>query len=554
MNRDTYLASVAKYIGRLAHEIRALNAIGRFDINSTTEDFLIPVVKELFSCPELQNQNRIQQNFPAVDLGCRKSRISFQITTDASSDKITETLKKFTDHRLDEHFDVVYIITLTEKQASYTAKLLNDAITALPVSFSKSDNILSLSDLLSKIHLLETEKLSAIDAYLKGEFEKHDKHYKFRENLDRFLEFSTQKIKFEKASKKYIPDIFVETHSSKEEVRTFVNPLFFFRKVPDAISAIDYSRLNALFALAKEPELTLEIDRNIVAKGPATYAELASWSAAVGDSVDRELAKVRPLSWGREESEPTYTPRDKDAAAWSIIRIKAEGAATSLAYRLRDVRILLQLMQKTIFLITSMAGQGKTNFICDLIENQFPAFQVPCIFIPARELNSYPSHARVLGFIANNRYSPNFTKIHEYLDLFNEIGMDIGRPFVIAIDGINEIRALAEFSDELNEFCSAVCQYEFVKVIITCRSEFFDEKYASILNQPYAGRIHRVMDLRAKMSEASKNRLLASYVRHFKVAGQFSESAEDFLKNDLLLLRIFCERYEKQNIGYISDI
>ncbi len=551
MNRDEYLDNIAKYIGRLSHEIRALNAIGRFDINSTTEDFLIPILQVIFACPELQNQNQIQQNFPAVDLGCRKTRISFQVTTDASSGKILKTLEKFREHGLNAHFDCVYVVTITEKQTSYTAKVLDSAICALPVPFSKSDNILDLGDILSSIRLLDTDKLGQIVTHLKSEFEKYDEHSRFRENLDQFLEFTTRKIEVEKTSKKYIPEIFVETHSTKEEMRAFVNPMFFYRKVQDALFRIDYRHLNASLAFAKEPELALELDRST---SPAAYAQLAGWSRAIGDAVDKELAKVRPLSWNREAEDQKYTPHDKDSASWSIVQFRVESVATGLTYALRDARALIQLMQKKIFLITGMAGQGKTNFICDLIENQFSAFEIPCIFIPARELNSYPAHARIFNFIANNRYSPNFTKLHEYLDLFDKIGRDIGKPFIIAIDGINEIKAQAEFSDELKYFCSAVCQYNFIKIIITCRSEFFTEKYASILDEPYSDQIHQVTDLRAKMSKASKDRLLAAYLRHFRVTGSLTGAAEKFLKNDLLLLRIFCERHEGRDIGHTTEI
>ena len=77
MNRDDHLKNIAKFAGRMVHEIRALNAIGRFDINSVTEDFLIPILKLVFDCPDLQNMNRVQANFPAVDLGCTTTRVSF---------------------------------------------------------------------------------------------------------------------------------------------------------------------------------------------------------------------------------------------------------------------------------------------------------------------------------------------------------------------------------------------------------------------------------------------------------------------------------------------
>lgn len=554
MNTNDYLGSIAGYFGRLFHEVRAQNAIGRFDINSTAEDFLVPILRVVFSCPDLTNQNQIQQNFPAVDLGCRTKRISFQVTTDATSTKVIKTLEKFKQHGLGAHFDSVYVITITEKQSSYTAQALDAAISALPITFSKSDHILDLDDILSRIKLLDTGDLEIVDAYLKSEFEKSDQHARFRVNLNQFLEFSTRKIDVEKASKKYIPDIFVETHSTKEEMRAFSHPLFFYRKVQDALSQIDFGGLNALFALAGEPPLVLEMDCKVLAEDPATCAQLATWSKAVGDEVDRELAKVRPLSWGRESGDPAYVPRDKESAAWSIIRFRAESIATGLAWRLRDARTLIHLMQKKLFLVTSMAGQGKTNFICDLVENQFEAFGIPCIFIPARELNSYPAHARILSFISNNRYAPSFTKLHEFLALFDSIAKDIGKPFVIAIDGINEVKALEEFNDELKEFCGAVCQYDFIKMVITCRSEFFGEKYASILDQPYSDQIHRVIDLRAKMSDASKDRLLNAYLRHFKIRGSFAEQPANFLKNDLLLLRIFCERHEEQDVGRVSAI
>jgi hypothetical protein len=189
-----------------------------------------------------------------------------------------------------------------------------------------------------------------------------------------------------------------------------------------------------------------------------------------------------------------------------------------------------------------------------LIENQFRSFEIPCLFIPARELNGYGNGKRILEYILNNRYSPNVTKIHEFLELSNNIALENRKPFLIVIDGINEVADLSSFSDELKVFCGAVCQYDMVKVIITCRSEFFDDKYASMLDEPFAVHIHRVGDLRSKMTEPSRERLLKSYFSHFKIEGKISRIAEDFLKGDLLLLRIFCERYEDSDVGYMADI
>ncbi len=92
MTRQELLQKSASLLGRFAFEVRVSNALGLFDINTVAEDLLVPIFATILDCPNLQNQNRIQMNFPAVDLGCNVSRISIQVTSDASSSKINETL------------------------------------------------------------------------------------------------------------------------------------------------------------------------------------------------------------------------------------------------------------------------------------------------------------------------------------------------------------------------------------------------------------------------------------------------------------------------------
>lgn len=554
MNKDDYLNNCAKYLGRLSHEIRALNAARRFDINSVTEDFLIPILRTIFDCPELRNQNEIQQNFPSVDLGCRKSKISFQVTTDASSEKIVKTLTKFREHNLDRLFERVFVLTITEKQSSYTAKALDNAKSALSISFDPTEDILDLGDIVSRLARLDTHDLERVHEYLSSEFTKRDHHLQFRAQLEKYLEFSQNKIDVERNSRKYIPSIFVETHKTKEEARLFSNPLFFYRKVQDGLSRVQYSDLNHLLKLGKQPEVCLEFPSEVLSSVPSTFSELWPWLDVVDLAIERELRKIAPLSWSYKDYGGKYAPIGGDTASWSVVRFRIESITTGLTWLLQETRALIALMRRKVFLVTSMAGQGKTNFVCDLVDRQFRAFEVPCVFIPARELNSYPPRQRLLGFMSNNRYAPNFSSIHQYLDFFDGIAGEFGKPFLIVIDGINEVNALDEFNNELKDFCNAVCQYDLVKIIITCRNEFFDEKYASLLHEPFGGLIHRVTDLRAKMTDASKRRLLRSYLDYFRVTGHLSGAAKGFLQNDLLLLRIFSERHEGQDVGHMSDI
>lgn len=201
-----------------------------------------------------------------------------------------------------------------------------------------------------------------------------------------------------------------------------------------------------------------------------------------------------------------------------------------------------------------MAGQGKTNFICDLIENQFRVFSIPAIFIPARSLNDHHSPNRILSYINNNRYAPDAHNIHVLLSFLNDIAEEFQKPFLIAIDGINEVGDLEGFAAELRVFLDALCQYDFVKIILTCRNEFFDHKFSDVFNFALSEHMYRVKNLQTEMSDENKSRLLEAYFKHFNIKGKLSESATKFLENDLILLRIFSEIHEGTNVGFVSSI
>ncbi|WP_234054164.1 MULTISPECIES: hypothetical protein [unclassified Xanthobacter] len=187
-------------------------------------------------------------------------------------------------------------LALTEKQASYTAKSLERAITALTIPFDPAADVIDWDDILTRIRHLETDKLEAIDHYLASGWAKRDSQVKFREQLNNFLAFSTERIEVEKTSRKYIPAIFVETYSAKEQMRLFANPFFFYRKIQDKLRRFAYDHLNASLKIAGEPELVSELDACLLSATPATFAELGAWLDQVDQAIGVELAKVRPLS------------------------------------------------------------------------------------------------------------------------------------------------------------------------------------------------------------------------------------------------------------------
>ncbi len=553
MTRQELLQRSSTLLGRFAHEVKVANAIGLFDINTVAEDFLIPVFKIAFDCPDLRNQNRIQMNFPAVDLGCETSRTSIQITSDSSSGKVLETLEKFESHNLSSDFDSLYVYVITERQNSYTSQKLTEAASKLSIKFDKSTNILDYRDLAKKLGELTSKQLERINEHLEEAFRQTDANLHFRNNLDEFLGVSQQKIENEKRTKKYVPSVFVETSKTKEEMRYFANPMFFYRKIDDDLRRIDLAHFNELLGMAKIGPVADNLREITTLEAPNSLSELRARLVQQSTALEAIQEHVSPFSWYGDRAE-RFATSDYLTGYWKVFQYSIQSNGSGVFSSLEHVSKKIGIAQAKIFLVTGMAGQGKTNFVCDLIENQFRVFEVPTIFIPARSLNDYPGPNRILSYITNNRFAPDVANLHDLFTLLNSVAEENQKPFVIAIDGINEVGDLDGFVAELRVFLEALCQYDFVKIVITCRNEFFDHKFAGVFEPQFSDHLYRVKDLRSKMSDNNKSRLLGAYLRHFRIKARLSDLATEFLKNDLILLRIFCENHEGKDIGYVPDI
>ena len=553
MTRQELLQRSSALLGRFVHEVKVSNAMGLFDINTVAEDFLIPVFKIAFDCPDLRNQNRIQMNFPAVDLGCKTSRTSIQITSDSSSSKVRETLQKFESHNLSSDFDNLYVYVITERLKSYTSQKLTEAANNLSIAFDPSSDILDFRDLAKMLGELTNEQLEYINGHLEVEFTKTDANLQFRSNLDAFLGVSQQKIEDEKRTKKYIPSVFVETSETKEEMRYFANPMFFYRKIDDDLQRIDLAHFNELLGMAKLEPVADNLREITTLEAPNSLFELRTRFVQQSTALEAIQQHVSPFSWYGDHA-GRYAPSDYLTGYWEVFRHSIESNGSGVFSSLEEVSKKIRIAQAKIFLVTGMAGQGKTNFVCDLIENQFRAFEIPTIFIPARSLNDYPGPNRILSYITNNRFAPDVRNLHDLFTLLNDVAEECLKPFIIAIDGINEVGDLDGFVAELRVFLEALCQYDFVKIVITCRNEFFDHKFAGVFEPQFSDQLYRVKDLRSEISDDNKSRLLDAYLRHFKIEAKLSNLATKFLENDLILLRIFCEIHENKNIGYVPNI
>lgn len=102
-------------VSRLITEIDLATKQGRLDVNLISEDAWIPILKEVYQCPNLVNLNRKHKNFPGIDLGDEQDRVAFQVTSSTDLEKVKSTLEQFKKRNYKNAFDELYIFTLRSK-------------------------------------------------------------------------------------------------------------------------------------------------------------------------------------------------------------------------------------------------------------------------------------------------------------------------------------------------------------------------------------------------------------------------------------------------------
>ncbi len=165
MNRQKSLERVIELFGLFRQQVQSHNKAGLFDINSLSEDVMIPVFRDVFEAPFLRNLNRERRNYPGLDLGDDQARIAFQITADSTIDKIKDTLQKIVSHRHYLRYDAFYIYHLKEKQSRYNKKALLE-ITKGYFVFDPTAHIIDSSAVVARLQEREYEVIRRVEETL----------------------------------------------------------------------------------------------------------------------------------------------------------------------------------------------------------------------------------------------------------------------------------------------------------------------------------------------------------------------------------------------------
>lgn len=315
-------------------------------------------------------------------------------------------------------------------------------------------------------------------------------------------------------SKKYLPDTFLENREAKEKARIFCAPYKMYGYLTERLSCMSFEMYNAKRRrYGKKDDFKLDL----------------SMFDMKGKTLD--LDKLQELSNDLlDYLRPNVTAMDRDGNhGWSN------------SIKVRRIAEKVELLNKKFMVVTSEAGQGKTNFVCDLVNNLFLTEGIPYIFVNAYELSAKHlarSVAQEYNFLGNGSLEDAVLKVEKFCQQNLQY-------LIIVIDGLNENVNQRLFRNNLTRVLSSLGDYLYVKVVMTCRKAFWEQNYSSLrevmgvdLVEVSLDRRHRSDD---ELEKNEKDCIIERYAAHFKTKGALHPSVSNELTSNLLLLRIYFE-------------
>jgi len=523
---------------RFALRVKSDNAMGLLDINRLSEDVLIPVFREVYDYTDLVNLNTCGENYPGIDLGDGVARVAFQITSDAGSPKIKETLETFVTYEHYKHYGHLIIYIITEKQGSYAGTGWDEIIGGT-FAFSKDNDIRDCSDLLQVIRHLPIEKVQRVEAILEQHFSETQK-VPVGELINNHL---YRQLAKEKNSKKYIPDVFVEVAKVKDQGRFFAHPTLFFQKVLDEVERLNFSDVNRI--LRKLSLQSIQLNWQHSSNSEVTIDDVYERISSLREVLSQIQDVMYPYSypWRSSSMLDDTTIPSRKRYVYKDMKDFLGGVVSSTMWSIDELLENLELMSSRILFVVARAGQGKTNFVCNFAETVLGKRDIPCVFLTGREFTHIAAE-RIDEYFVKSIFGDRANGLDDALAYLSKFAAESNAPVIIIIDGINEHKNIQDFSHYLEKLVERALEYKHIKIILTCRSEYFEERFSNFKQSSFAEEIRFIDNFERHMSEVHKDQMVEGYFRFFNLRYPYiSQRASEILENDTLLLRMFCEAY-----------
>lgn len=333
--------------------------------------------------------------------------------------------------------------------------------------------------------------------------------------VKRVNEKSKEKIDKLIKEKKYIRGLFVELNDSKENLRYFVHRGKWKKRIVKDFNALFSDKYGLLLKEVfqfQDVSFYLPVCYNI-------------------DKIVNVIEHTRLFINKLENDDVDYSSKYKDSM---VIYQK---------YSNNYDKILLQLRKRAEYIknryvvLIGSAGNGKTNLLCSISELLFQ-LKYPCVYMNAKEIDT-----NIDSYFGKQLNLIDIVIKHDKCMLaVKMLGKLRRKPTYIIIDAVNENND-DDFYKSLPPFINKLLEEKNVRVLITCRSEYFEARYKKVLinntnHQPICDNIQE-----QNYSQNGINRMFDIYSKEFEFKGKLSGVTKHKLSQQLLLMRMFFETH-----------
>ncbi len=327
------------------------------------------------------------------------------------------------------------------------------------------------------------------------------------------------------ASGKYIADTFVEIDELKDHLRYFFAPYVFINRIISEIKKFNFDYLRKMLILRKK---NINFDFNI------DFISNSSWKIS-NDEFNKNVLLLMDYLCGKYDELQSIRLNE----SYSFTR--------KIQNKIKDLRFI----QSKVIIVKGHAGQGKTNFLCDLAENVLLKRNIPSIFLTGHELNAndlYASIAKRLFPGSDYTFKDIFSRIESYCENNKTF-------FILMIDGLNENSNPQKLSYEIELLINELLKHKHMKVVLTCRTEYFKNNFQNILDSAFKENIIQIDSINSHLDDNHKSCLFESYCSYYDLTINYiSADIYKELVTNFLLLRIFSETNKGQKISALTHI
>lgn len=374
-------------------------------------------------------------------------------------------------------------------------------------------------------HRLSRFSTSHISEYIKqmaeNAVQKPRHHSMFHDQGMQVFLHCGNNVKKNISSGKYLPGVFLENRRIKQYLRDFVAPYPFAKLMLERCDMVDAYRTNR--------------NRRLRHKDPFIF-DVTPYKSFVAEE------EMGAFYDGAKQLENYLVEKSNELFDEHSSYLLESSKYGKLISHIRHISLKL-------LLITASAGQGKTNLICDLVNNVLLKRRIPFVYLNGYEIDAND----VFGSFASNMMPGTNMAFDEVIKNTDTYCKRRRSPIVLIIDGLNENPTPDVFSRGLSVFMEKVLQYDCVKVILTCRSEYYKEFFTDF-DATFKERMLKMESINKHHNEEEQWRLIRNYLQYFKINANISEHIVKVLYDDLLLLRIFCEANKDKSLGYVHNI